>query len=208
MKEEAVRNRYTQLAGETCCLSCGGALEKSGAAPGETGIDLGSGRGTDVIRIAEIVGQEGFVYGIDTTPEMIKKGRSAAIKLGIDNVEFIQSGLERIPLEEGIADVVISNCVINHVSRKDLVWKEIYRLLKSGGRFVVSDICSVDPVPEEYSSDPASVAECWAGAVTRDKYLADIEGAGFSGVKILEESKPYEKGKIKVFSFTLSGIKQ
>lgn len=207
MKEEAVRNRYTLLAGETCCLSCGGALEKSAAAPGETGIDLGSGRGTDVIRMAGIVGQEGFVYGVDTTPEMIKKGRSAAVKLGIDNVEFIQSGLEQIPLEEGIADVIISNCVINHVSRKDLVWREIHRLLKPGGRFVVSDICSVEPVPEEYSSDPAAVAECWAGAVTRDQYLADVEGAGFQGVKILEESKPYEKGKIKVFSFTLAGIK-
>lgn len=208
MKEEAVRSRYTLLAGETCCLSCGGALEKSAPAPGETGIDLGSGRGTDVIRMAGIVGQEGFVYGVDTTPEMIKKGRSAAVKLGIDNVEFIQSGLEQIPLEEGIADVIISNCVINHVSRKDLVWMEIYRLLKQGGRFVVSDICSVEPVPEEYSSDPASVAECWAGAVTKDQYLADVEGAGFHRVKILEESKAYEKGKIKVFSFTLSGFKQ
>ncbi len=199
--------RYSRLADESCCLSCGGALEKSGAALGEICIDLGSGRGTDVIRLAEIVGPGGFVYGIDVTPEMVRKGRTAANKLGIGNTEFILAELEDIPLENGIADLIISNCVINHVDRKDLVWAEIFRLLKKEGRFVVSDIYSVEAVPEEYSSDPAAVAECWAGAVTRDEYLDTVSRTGFINVEILEESKPYQKGKIRVCSFTLLGTK-
>jgi len=207
MMDDAVKIRYSKLADDNCCLSCGGALEKSVAAPGETCIDLGSGRGTDVIRLAEIVGCSGFVYGIDATPEMVSKGRTAANKLGVENAEFILAELEEIPLDSDLADLVISNCVINHVGRKDRVWAEIFRLLKKGGRFVVSDIYSVEPVPVEYSSDPAAVAECWAGAVIRDEYLATVERAGFKKVKIIEESKPYEKGKMEVCSFTLSGIR-
>lgn len=202
-----MKRRYSKLAEDTCCLSCGGALEKSGVSAGEICIDLGSGRGTDVIRLAEIVGQKGFVYGIDATPAMVSKGKSAANKLGIENVEFILSKLEKIPLNGELANLIISNCVINHVRHKDAVWNEIYRLLKNGGRFVISDIYSDEPVPAEYSSDPVAVAECWAGAVTRNEYLSSIERAGFSQVEIIEESKPYEKGKIRVCSFTLSGIK-
>ncbi len=205
--DDAVKIRYSKLADDNCCLSCGGALEKSGAAVGEICIDLGSGRGTDVIRLAEIVGPGGFVYGIDATPEMVRKGQTAANKLGIGNTEFILAELEEIPLENGFADLIISNCVINHVNRKDRVWAEIFRLLKKGGRFVVSDIYSVEPVPEEYSSNPAAVAECWAGAVTRDEYLETVKGAGFRKVEIIEESRPYEKGKIRACSFTLSGIR-
>ncbi len=207
MIDDALKIRYSLLADESCCLSCGGALEKSGAAPGEICIDLGSGRGTDVIRLAEIVGPGGFVYGIDATPEMVRKGQTAANKLGVENAEFILAELKEIPLDSDLADLVISNCVINHVRRKDRVWVEIFRLLKNGGRFVVSDIYSVEPVPPEYSSDPAAVAECWAGAVTRDEYLAIVGRAGFRKVEIIEESKPYEKGKIGVCSFTLSGIR-
>jgi arsenite methyltransferase len=206
--EEAIKKRYTRLAGDTCCLSCGGAFENSNVSEGEVCIDLGSGRGTDVIRLAGLVGPEGFVYGIDSTPGMIRKGESAAGKLGIGNVEFILSDLENIALGNNTADLVLSNCVINHVRRKDKVWSEIYRLLKTGGRFVVSDIYSAEPVPHEYSSDPALVAECWAGAVTRDEYFASVERAGFKEVKIIEESKPYGKGKIKVCSLTISGIKK
>ena len=205
--DDAVKIRYSRLADESCCLSCGGALEKSGAAPGETCIDLGSGRGTDVIRLAEIAGPGGFVYGIDATPEMVSKGRTAANKLGVENTEFILAELEEVPLDSDLADLIISNCVINHVNRKDRVWAEIFRLLKKGGRFVVSDIYSVEPVPVEYSSNPAAVAECWAGAVTRDEYLETVNRAGFRKVEILEESRPYEKGKIRVCSFTLAGIR-
>jgi arsenite methyltransferase len=207
MNNDAISKRYTLLSAETCCLSCGNAMQKGNASKGEICIDLGSGRGTDVLRLAEITGPSGFVYGIDSTPEMIRKSRSAAEKLGIENVEFILAGLEGIPLEDGIADLVISNCVINHAPDKDRVWHEIFRLLKPGGRFVVSDIYSVSPVPPEYRSDPEMVAECWAGAVTRAEYLASVGGAGFREIRILEESSPYKKGMIEVCSITLSGEK-
>jgi arsenite methyltransferase len=205
--EEAINKRYTQLAESSCCLSCGGALDKSGITEGEVCIDLGSGRGNDVIRMAEIVGPDGFVYGIDSTPGMISKGKKTAEKLGVENVEFILSGLEEIPLDSSIADLIISNCVLNHVSRKDLVWQEIYRLLKPGGRFTISDIYAEEAVPSEYSSDPEAVAECWAGAVTYDEYMNSIARAGFSSMDVIEKSQPYEKGKIKVCSFTVRGIK-
>lgn len=205
--EDAIKIRYSVLAEDNCCLSCGGALEKSEAKVGEVCIDLGSGRGTDVLKMADIVGPDGFVYGIDATPEMLEKAKRTAGKLGVENVEFILSGLEEIPVESGKADLIISNCVLNHVKRKDKVWKEIYRLLKTGGRFVISDIYSLEPVPSEFSSDPDAIAECWAGSVTREVYLNDVKNAGFSKVDIVEESSPYEKGKIKVSSFTIKGVK-
>jgi arsenite methyltransferase len=208
MDNDAITKRYTLLSTETCCLSCGNALQNGNASKGEICIDLGSGRGTDVLRLAEITGPPGFVYGIDSTPEMIKKSRSAAEKLGIENVEFILASLEEIPLQDDLADLVISNCVINHASDKDRVWHEIFRLLKPGGRFVVSDIYSVSPVPLRYRSDPEKVAECWAGAATRAEYLASVKGAGFRKIRILEESAPYKKGMIEVCSITLSGEKE
>jgi len=208
MALDEIRNRYSVLAGDDCCLSCGGAFEKSDAKIGEVCIDLGSGRGNDVLRLAELTGPGGFVYGIDTTPEMIDKGRSTARKLAVENVEFILSGLEEIPLADETADLIISNCTINHAEKKDKVWNEIYRLLKPGGRFVVSDIYSAESVPDHYSSDPVAVAECWGGAVTRDEYLSTITEAGFGKVHISEETRPYDKGKIKVCSFTISGIKE
>lgn len=203
----AIKNRYSKLADDNCCLSCGGAMEKSGATAGEVCIDLGSGRGTDVIRLAEMVGPGGFVYGVDSTPEMIKKGRSAAQKLGIENAGFILSDLESIAIESNTADLIISNCVINHANDKDRVWNEIFRLLKKGGRVVISDIYSLESVPSEYSSDADAVAECWAGAVTRDEYLSSVVKAGLRNIEVIEESKPYEKGRIKVCSFTFSAIK-
>ncbi len=205
--DDAIKVRYSRLADEACCLSCGGAMEKSGASAGEVCVDLGSGRGTDVLRLAAAVGNGGFVYGIDATPGMVEKGRSAARKLGVENVSFIHGELEEIPLGSGSVNLVISNCVINHIAAKDALWKEVFRILRKGGRFVVSDIYSVYPVPSEYSSDPEAVAECWAGAVTRDEYLGMLRDAGFDCIEILEESMPYRKGKIEACSFTVRGYK-
>jgi hypothetical protein len=87
------------------------------------------------------------------------------------------------------------------------VWNEIYRLLKNGGRFVISDIFSSAPVPEEYAHDPAAVAECWAGSITKDEYVAIVKNTGFKNFRILEESQPYKKGKIQVSSFTITAVK-
>jgi len=203
-----IDKRYSTLAESTCCLSCGGAINYSEASAGEICVDLGSGRGSDAMRLAETVGENGFVYGIDISEGMLQKARNTAERLGISNVSFISSTLEEIRLEDNIADLVISNCTINHASDKQLVWNEVFRILKKGGRFVVSDIYSVNPIPEEYRNDPVAVAECWAGSVTRDEYLEQLREAGFSSVRVIEESAPYEKGRVLVTSWTITGQKQ
>jgi len=207
MNYSEIDNRYSKLAESACCLSCGGAVNYSDAVEGEVCIDLGSGRGTDVLRLAETVGKSGFAYGIDISGGMLQKARNTADKLGITNTEFIHSSLENINLPDGIADLVISNCTINHSSDKQAVWNEVFRILKKGGRFVVSDIYSLNPVPEEYRNDPVAVSECWAGSVTRDEYLEQLGKAGFEQIKILEESAPYKKAEIMVSSWTVAGRK-
>jgi SAM-dependent methyltransferase len=204
---KAIEKRYSGLAPSGCCLSCGGALLFSDPMPGEVGVDLGSGRGDDVLKIAGYVGENGFAYGIDIAEEMLHIARSRAKGQGVRNVKFIRSTLENISLQDGTADFVVSNCTINHSLEKDLVWNEVYRILKSGGRFVVSDIYALERVPGEYQNDPQAVAECWAGAVQKGDYLETVDRAGFRNIAILEESLAYEKGKIKVASFTLYGEK-
>jgi len=207
MNYTEINKRYSELAETSCCLSCGGAINYSEAGPGEVCVDLGSGRGTDVLRLAENVGSNGFVYGIDISDGMIQKAKSTADRLGIGNVGFIKSSLEKITLNDNIADLIISNCTINHASDKQAVWNEVFRILKEGGRFVVSDIYSIHPIPEEYRNDPVAIAECWAGSVTRDEYFEQLNAAGFTSIRIIEESSPYEKGKVMVSSWTIAGIK-
>jgi arsenite methyltransferase len=202
-----INKRYSELAESICCLSCGGAVNHSDAKPNEICVDLGSGRGSDVMRLAEIVGPGGYVYGIDISEGMIKKSVDTSKRLGVSNVNFIQSTLEKINLKSEIVDLAISNCTINHSSDKQSVWNEVFRILKHGGRFVVSDIYSLNPVPEEYKNDPVAISECWAGSVTRNKYLEHLQNAGFTSINIIEESEPYEKGKVMVASWTIAGIK-
>jgi len=204
---EAIGARYGALAESACCLSCGGAVRFAGAASGEVCLDLGCGRGQDVLRLAEEVGPDGFAYGLDVSDGMLDKARRNAEKLGATNVGFLKSPLEAIPLPDATVNLVVSNCTINHAGDKTAVWREIARVLVPGGRFVVSDIHAIEEVPEEYRNDPEAVAECWAGAVRRDVYLSQVEAAGLSGVEIVEESAPYEKGRIRVASFTLAGTK-
>jgi arsenite methyltransferase len=202
-----INKRYSELATSECCLSCGGAINYAEAQPDEVCVDLGSGRGTDAIRLAEAVGGCGYVFGIDISDGMIEKAFKNAVNLGITNVDFIKCPLEKLRLNNEIADLVISNCTINHASDKQAVWNEIFRILKKGGRFVISDIYSTSPVPEEYKNDPEAIAECWAGSVTREEYLEQLKNAGFSLVNILEESAPYSKGKVMVSSWTIAGKK-
>jgi arsenite methyltransferase len=202
-----INKRYSDLATSDCCLSCGGALDYSEPQKGEICLDLGSGRGTDVLRLAEAVGPDGFVYGVDISEGMIEKSVSTAQRLGITNVKFLKNELDAIDIPFGTIDLVISNCTINHASDKQAVWNEVFRVLKKGGRFVISDIYANETVPEEFRNDPIAIAECWAGAVTKEEYLRQLEIAGLTAVKLLEESAPYEKGKIKVSSITITGNK-
>jgi len=207
MITEAINDRYTNLSETSCCLSCGGAINHAGAMPGEVCLDLGSGRGNDVIRLAEEVGNSGYVYGLDISEGMIAKARTNLKKFEVGNAEILQAELEQIPLKNDSVNLVISNCTINHASDKPAVWNEVYRILKPGGRFVVSDIYATKPIAEEYRNDPMAVAECWAGSVTRAEYLMMLEATGFNEIKILEESDPYPKGQAEVASLTISGIK-
>jgi arsenite methyltransferase len=209
MSETSIKidERYSNLAEKSCCLSCGGAINHAATLAGETVVDLGSGRGNDVIRLAEIVGKKGFVYGIDISEGMLTKARKNAKKFGITNCEFKFSTIEKLPLEDCSVNLFISNCTINHAQDKTAVWNEVYRVLKPGGRFVVSDIYSSEPVPEKWATDPEAIAECWAGAVVKDLYIDTLIGAGFSDLTILEESEPYPKGVIECSSLTIRGYK-
>ena len=207
LKVASINERYTNLSETTCCLSCGGAINHAVVQPGEVCLDLGSGRGNDVIRMAEDAGENGFAYGIDLSDGMVKKARTNLDKFGVTNAEIIQSEMESLPLNDNSVNVTISNCTINHSSNKEAVWSEVFRVLKPGGRFVVSDIYATAPIADEYRNDPQAVAECWAGAVTRAEYLTMLEETGFTNIKILEESEPYAKGMAEVASFTVYGEK-
>ncbi len=202
-----IDKRYTQLAEQECCLSCGGALDLSQPKVGEVCVDLGCGKGTDLIRLREAVGDGGSVYGVDISEGMLAKARKNIEKFGYTNVSLVRSELESIQLEGKAADLIISNCTINHARDKRAVWSEIHRILKKGGRFVVSDIYSLEPVPAEYANDPVAVAECWAGAITKEEYMKILTETGFKDIVIVEESKPYAKGKVTVVSFTVQAKK-
>lgn len=207
MITEAINERYTQLSETSCCLSCGGAINHAKVQPGEVCVDLGCGRGNDVIRLAEDAGSTGHAYGIDISDGMIQKAMANLARFDVENASIIKAELEKLPLEENKVNLVISNCTINHASDKQAVWNEIYRILQPGGRFVVSDIYATSPIADEYRNDPVAVAECWAGAVTKDEYLTTLETAGFKNLIIYEESAPYPKGHAEVASFTISGYK-
>lgn len=207
MNIEAINERYTNLSETSCCLSCGGAINYAKPQPDEICVDLGSGRGNDVIRLAEEVGEKGYVYGIDISEGMIAKAKLNLQKFEVENAGIMQAELEKLPLKNQSVDLVISNCTINHASDKQAVWNEVYRILKSNGRFVVSDIYATSPIADEYRNDPAAVAECWAGAVTKDEYLILLETAGFKNLVVYEESAPYAKGKAEVASWTIEGKK-
>ena len=207
MEIKEINSRYSELAESECCLSCGGAINYAEPKKGEICVDLGSGRGTDVLRMAESVGETGFVYGIDISDGMLEKARRNAEKFAATNVSFIRSELEKLELPDKTADLIISNCTLNHAADKQAVWNEIYRILKKGGRFVISDIYATSAIADEYRNDPVAVAECWAGSVTRAEYMQHLERAGFASVEILEESAPYAKGNAEVCSFTIAGKK-
>ena len=207
MTTEAINQRYTLLSESSCCLSCGGAINYAKAQAGETCVDLGSGRGNDVIRMAEAVGESGSAIGIDISEGMIAKANANKAKFELKNAGFIQAELEKLPLEDHSVDLVISNCTLNHSTNKQAVSNEIYRILKVGGRFVISDIYAVKEIDSVYKNDPIAIAECWAGADTKDIYLQTLKKAGFHQIRILEESAPYEKGKASVSSFTITSAK-
>ena len=168
-------------------LGCGNPIALTNLKEGDTVVDLGSGAGIDCFLAAQKVGPRGHVIGIDMTEAMIAKARANASKSGHKNVEFRLGEIEHMPLDGGSVDVVISNCVINLVPDKLAAFREIYRVLRPGGHFTVSDVVSKGTIPPGEREDMEQWAGCIAGALPRDEYLAIVGRAGFSDVEVNAE---------------------
>jgi arsenite methyltransferase len=202
----AIEGRYAELADSCCSLSCGAALELAAPTTGETLVDLGCGRGQDVIRAAGRIGPTGMAIGVDRTAAMIEKAQ-ASVPPVLGNVRFVRCDLAALDLPSASVDVVISNCTINHAADKQAVYAEIHRILRPSGRFVVSDIIAEAELPESVRNDPDAWAACYGGAIPEPQYLVAIRGAGFASVEVLMRSEPYEKGGVLVRSLTVRGTR-
>ncbi|MBN8788056.1 MAG: arsenite methyltransferase [Terrimonas sp.] len=184
---------YTGLDGYTpdadLGLGCGLPTQFARIKKGDTVVDLGSGAGNDCFIARAETGEEGKVIGIDFTAAMIEKARHNAEKLGYNNVEFRQGDIENMPVSSATIDVVVSNCVLNLVPNKDAVIKDMYRVLKPGGHFSISDIVLTGTLPEALQNAAEMYAGCVAGAVQKNSYLDLIESNGFINVTIQKEKK-------------------
>ncbi len=169
-------------------LGCGNPVALASLAEGETVLDLGSGAGFDSFLAANKVGQSGKIIGVDMTPEMIDKARANAQEGGYKNVEFRLGEIENIPAADNSVDVVISNCVINLSPDKKRVFSEAFRVLKPGGRLMVSDVVLLKELPNFIRESVAAYVGCISGALMKDDYLETIGEAGFQEVKIIGEA--------------------
>lgn len=169
-------------------LGCGNPVALASLKEGETVLDLGSGGGIDVFLAAKKVGGTGKVIGIDMTKEMIRKATDTAKEYGHKNVEFRLGEIENLPIEDNSVDVVISNCVINLSPDKEKVFQETYRVLKHGGKIMISDLVTEGDLPEDVRRSFDAWAGCIAGALEKNQYLETIRTAGFKNVKIVSET--------------------
>ena len=224
------RDDYSKLDGYVAeadlGLGCGVPTECAGLKKGDTVVDLGSGAGNDVFVARSVVGEEGKVIGLDFTQEMIDKANVNKLKTGHTNVEFKLGEIENLPLESNTSDVVISNCVLNLVPDKRKAFKEIYRILKPGAHFCVSDIVLKGELPAGLRKSAEMYAGCVAGALQQDEYLGIISKTGFSDIEIkrtkvielpdevlkeyLSDSDivSFRKNNIGIFSITVVGYKK
>ncbi|MGQ9844033.1 MAG: arsenite methyltransferase [Spirochaetota bacterium] len=169
-------------------LGCGNPVAISSLKEGQVVLDLGSGAGIDCFLAAKRIGSLGKVIGVDMTPEMIAKAKENAAKYNFKNVEFLLGDIEALPLDDDCVDVVISNCVINLAIDKGKVFREVYRVLKDGGKMAISDIVLNGNLPKEVVSSAVAYVSCIAGAIQKDEYSKLIYDAGFSNVEIVKES--------------------
>ncbi len=168
-------------------LGCGNPTALAEIQEGETVLDLGSGGGIDVFLAANKVGDEGKVIGVDMTPDMIETAIKNAQTGGYTNVEFKLGEIENLPIEENTIDVIISNCVINLTPDKNKAYSEVYRVLKPGGRILVSDLVTEGPIPHEIRKSFQAWSECVGGAMEKQDYLNTIKKAGFKEVETIEQ---------------------
>ena len=196
-------------------LGCGDPITLAGLQPGQTVLDLGSGGGIDVFMAARQVGPAGHVIGVDMTPEMLAKAERNKAKVGLDNVEFRRGYIEDLPVDDDSVDVILSNCVINLSPDKAAVFREAYRVLRSGGRLAVSDMMTLGRfTPEERANLPA-----WAGCVTGAEdvalYAGVMRAAGFRDISIVDKGEPtvelaghpLENGPTRLFSARVTAVK-
>ena len=202
-------------------LGCGLPTQYAGIKKGDVVIDLGSGAGNDCFVARHEAGAEGKVIGIDFTPSMIDKARTNAEKLRFNNVEFRQGDIDSMPVNDNSADVIVSNCVLNLVPNKPKVITEIFRVLKPGGHFSISDIVLVGELPGALRDDAELYAGCIAGAIQKENYLLYIKNAGFENLRVQKEKAimipddilekylskdeitEFKKGETGIFSITV-----
>jgi SAM-dependent methyltransferase len=170
-------------------LGCGNPTAIDAIEPGQTVLDLGSGAGMDAFLAARQVGPSGRVIGVDMTDAMLEKARENARAMELDNVEFRKGTIEALPLEDASVDVVLSNCVINLSPEKERVFREAFRVLRAGGRLMVSDLVLERPLPAQVLDSMDAYLGCVGGAALRADYLAAIERAGFSEVRVQREAR-------------------
>jgi ubiquinone/menaquinone biosynthesis C-methylase UbiE len=226
---ESMADDYTKLEGYVADadygLGCGIPTEFADMKKGDTVLDLGSGAGNDVFIASRAVGDNGRVIGLDMTEAMISKANANKEKLGFRNVEFRLGEIEEMPVDSDSIDVVLSNCVVNLVPDKERAYSEVYRVLKKGGHFAISDIVISGEFPGKVGQAAEMYAGCIGGALKKEEYLNFIEKAGFKNVEVLKEKsieisdesmlkhitekelEEYRKSGHRVLSITVRGVK-
>jgi len=204
-------------------VGCGLPTEYAGIKKGDTVVDLGSGAGNDCFIARAETGETGRIIGIDFAPQMLEKARNNAKKRGYTNVEFLEGDIENMPLPDKTADVIMSNCVLNLLPHKDKIFKEIYRVLKEGGHFCISDMVLNGHFPKEFTDNASMYAGCIASAIQQEDYLSEIEKANFIDInvkrtktviipdEVLQENldeatiQKYKAGNVGIYSITVTG---
>lgn len=207
-------------------LGCGIPTHFANLQPGQNVLDLGSGAGNDCFVARKTVGESGSVTGLDFTPAMVEKAIANNRKLGYTNVQFVQGDIESMPFKEDEFDVILSNCVLNLVPDKQKAFAEMYRVLRPGGHFCISDVVTAGQLPEGLKNDATMYAGCVSGALDKEEYLAIVRAAGFSKITIhrektihipenllqnyltKEEAQAYGNRGTGIFSITFSATKQ
>lgn len=229
IRKSAFKEDYNQVEGYVANadynLGCGLPTEYAKIKEADHVLDLGCGAGNDVFIARRIVGDSGKVVGLDMTEDMLVKANGNKAKLGHLNVEFVLGEIEDMPLEGDAFDVVVSNCVLNLVPDKNKAYAEVYRVLKSGGHFCMSDVVLSEQLPQKVVDDPSLYASCVSGALLQDDYVAAIENAGFTNIEIVkdrtielsderlkttltdEELADFRSKKSPVLSITIRGTK-